>query len=109
MGQESSDSLSSDSNFPTKVIIKAKDAIIIISIQKKDPIKLCVKLTAKVLTTVYKLKIMKSNFDEDLLQRRIYFLNSTELPEMIFSNYKETWEVLLDYPKIGGADTKDFV
>ena len=28
---------------------------------------------------------------------------------MIFSQYKETCEVLLDYPKIGGEDIKDFV
>ena len=91
------------------MIIKARDARRRRPIRKKAPIKLCAKLGAKFLTTVYKLKIMKSNFDEDLLQRRIYFLNSIELPEIIFSNYKETWEVLLDYPKIGGADTKDFV
>ena len=28
--------------------------------------------------------------------------------EMIFSQYKETCEVLLDYPKIGGYNIKDF-
>ena len=28
---------------------------------------------------------------------------------MIFSQYKETCEVVLDYPKIGGKDLKDFV
>ena len=40
--------------------------------------------------------------NEDPLQRRIYFLTFVELLEMIFSHYKETCEVLLDYPKIGG-------
>ena len=40
--------------------------------------------------------------DEDPLQRRIYFITFVELLEMIFSQYKETCEVLLDYPKIGG-------
>ena len=42
--------------------------------------------------------------DEDPLQRRIYFLIFVELLEMIFSQYTETCEVLLDYPKIGGDD-----
>ena len=28
---------------------------------------------------------------------------------MIFSQYKETCEVLLDYPTIGGGDKKDYV
>ena len=40
--------------------------------------------------------------DEDPLQHRIYFLTFVELLEMIFSQYTETCEVLLDYPKIGG-------
>ena len=29
--------------------------------------------------------------------------------EMIFSQYKETSKLLLNYPKIGGEDIKDFV
>ena len=47
--------------------------------------------------------------DEDPPQRRIYFLPFVESLEMIFSQYAETCEVLLDYPKIGGDDIiKDF-
>ena len=42
--------------------------------------------------------------DEDTLQRRIYFLAFIDLLDMIFSQYRETCEVLLDYPKIGGDD-----
>ena len=42
--------------------------------------------------------------DEDPLQSRIYFLTFVESLEMKISNYKETCEVLLDYPKIGGDD-----
>ena len=42
--------------------------------------------------------------DEDPLQRRIYFLTFVELLEMISSQYTESCEVLLDYPKIGGDD-----
>ena len=40
--------------------------------------------------------------DEDLLQRRINFLTFTDSLDMIFSQYRETCKVLLDYPKIGG-------
>ena len=72
--------------------------------QKKDPIKLCANLTAKLLTTAYKSKIIMFNMDEDPLQRRIYFLTFVESLEMVFSQYTETCEVLLDYPKIGGDD-----
>ena len=40
--------------------------------------------------------------DEDPLQRRICFLTFVELLDMIFSQYTETCEAPLDYPKIGG-------
>ena len=46
--------------------------------------------------------------DEDLLQRRIYFFTFVESMEMIFSQYKETCEVLIYYPTIGGEDIKEF-
>ena len=42
--------------------------------------------------------------DEDPLQRRIHFLTFIYSLDMIFSKYRETCEVLLDYPKIGGDD-----
>ena len=42
--------------------------------------------------------------DEDPLQRRIYFVTFIDSLDMIFSPYRETCEVLLDYPKIGGDD-----
>ena len=42
--------------------------------------------------------------DEDPLQHRIYFLTFVESLDMIFSQYTETCEVLLGYPKIGGDD-----
>ena len=42
--------------------------------------------------------------DEDTLQRWIYFLLFVESLDMIFSEYTETCEVLLVYPKIGGDD-----
>ena len=58
----------------------------------------------KFLTTSYKSKIIRFKMDEDPLQRRIYFLTFVESLEMIFSQYTETREVLLDYPKIGGDD-----
>ena len=46
--------------------------------------------------------------DEDPLQPRVFFLTFVESPEIIFSQYKETCEVLLDYPKIGGENVKEF-
>ena len=51
-----------------------------------DPIKLCTSLTAKLLSTAYKSKIIWFKMDEDLLQRRIYFLTFVESLEMIFHN-----------------------
>ena len=39
--------------------------------------------------------------DEDPLERRIYFLTFVESLEIIFLQYTETCEVLLDDPKIG--------
>ena len=45
--------------------------------------------------------------DEDPLQRRIYFLTFIDSLDMIFSEYRETCEVILDHPKIGGDDVKD--
>ena len=41
--------------------------------QKKDPIKLCAHLTANLMMTAYKSKIVRFKLDEDLLQRQIYF------------------------------------
>ena len=75
--------------------------------RKKNPIKLCARLTAKLLTTLYKSKIIRFKTDEDPLQHRIYFLTFVESPEMILSQYTETYEVFLDYPNIWGDDTED--
>ena len=94
---------------PMAVITDASGATIR-NIRKKDPIKLCATLTAKFLTTAYKSKITRFKLDEDPLQRRIYFLTFLESLDMIFSQYTETCQVLLDYPKIGGDDfIEDYV
>ena len=45
--------------------------------------------------------------DEDPLQCRIYLLTFVESLDMIFSQYKETCEVILDYLEIGGGDIED--
>ena len=71
---------------------------------KKDPIKQCATFTAKFLTTAYKSKIIRFKMDEDPLQRRIYFLKFVESLDMIFSQYTETYEVILHHPKIRGDD-----
>ena len=72
--------------------------------REKDQIWLCATLTGKLLTTVYKSKIIRFKMHEDPLQRRNYFLTFTDSLDMIFSQYRETCEVLLDYPQIGGDD-----
>ena len=46
--------------------------------------------------------------DEDPLQRWIYFLTFVESMEMIFLQYTETCEVIIDYPKIGGDDIEEY-
>ena len=61
------------------------------------------------LTTAYKPKIIKFKIDEDPIQSRIYLLTFIESLEIIFSQYKETCEVLLDYLKIEGDDINDYV
>ena len=40
--------------------------------------------------------------DEDLFQHQIYILTFVESLKMIFSQYIETCEVLLDYSRVGG-------
>ena len=45
---------------------------------KKGPIKLCAKLTEKLLIILYKSKILKFKLDEDLPQRRIYSFTLVE-------------------------------
>ena len=76
--------------------------------RKKYPIRLCATLTAKLMTAVYKSKVIRFKMDEDPLQRRIYFLTFIDSLDMIFSQYRETCEVLIDYPKIGGDDVEDY-
>ena len=88
---------------PMTVITDASDAKIR-NMGKNDLIKLCPTLTEKLLTTAYKSNIIRFKMNEDPLQRRIYFLTFAELLEMIFSQYTENCQVILDYPRIGGDD-----
>ena len=46
--------------------------------------------------------------DKDPLQCRIYFIAFVEALEMIFLQYTETCELILDYPNIGGGDIEDY-
>ena len=76
--------------------------------RKKDPIKLCARLTAKFPKTAFKSNIIRFKMDEDPLQRRIYFLTFVESLEMIFSQHIETCKVITYYPKIGRDDIGDY-
>ena len=68
---------------PTIVIIDANDGRGR-AIWKKDPIKLCARLTEKFLMTVYISKLIRFKIDDDPLQRQIYFLTFVESLEMVF-------------------------
>ena len=70
--------------------------------REKYPIRLCATLTAIFLTTAFKSKIITFKLDEDPLQRRIYFLTFIDSLNMVFFQYRETYEVLRDYPKMEG-------
>ena len=48
------------------------------------------------------------DLDEDPLQSRIYFLTFIDSLNMVFSQYRETYEVLRDYPKLEGGNMKDY-
>ena len=58
--------------------------------------------------TSYKSKIIRFKMDEDPLQCWIYFLTFIDSLDMIFSQYRDTCEVLLDDPKIGWDNVKDY-
>ena len=57
--------------------------------RKEDPIRLCVTLMGKLLTTEFKSKIIRFKMDEDPLQRRIYFLTFIDSLNMIFLNIEK--------------------
>ena len=51
---------------------------------------------------------MRFKLDEDPLQRRIYFLTFIDSLNMVFSQYRGTYEVLRDYPKMEEENIKDY-
>ena len=52
--------------------------------------------------------MIRFKLDEDPLQRRIYFLTFIDSLNMIFSQYREAYELLRDYPKMEGGNVKDY-
>ena len=52
--------------------------------------------------------MIRFKLDEDPLQCRIYFLTFIDSLNMVFSQYRETYEVLRDYPKVEGGNIKDY-
>ena len=60
------------------------------------------------MTTAYKSSIVRFIMDKDSFQSRIYFLTFVESLEIIFSQYTETCEAIIDYLKIGGDDIEDY-
>ena len=52
--------------------------------------------------------MIRFKLDEDPLQRRIYFLTFIDPLRMVFSQYREAYEVLRYYPKMEGGNVKDY-
>ena len=52
--------------------------------------------------------MIRFKFDEDPLQRRIYFLTFIDSLNLVFSQYRQTYEVLRDYPKLEEENIKDY-
>ena len=50
--------------------------------------------------------MIQFKLDEDPLQRRIYFLTFIDSLNIVFSQYRKTYEVLRDYPKLEGGNIK---
>ena len=95
--------------FPTKVIIKSRDAIKIRAIGKKGTYQIMRKINGKVADDIVYIKDHKNKIGWVSAPASDCFLTFIESLEMVFSQYKETYEVLLDYPKIGGEDIRDYV
>ena len=60
------------------------------------------------LTTAFKSRTIRFKLDEDPLQRRIYFLAFIDSLNMVFLQYRETYEVIRDDPKLEGGNIKDY-
>ena len=52
--------------------------------------------------------MIRFKLDEDPLQRQIYFFTFIDSLNMVFSQYRETYEVLRDYPKMEGENIKNY-
>ena len=62
------------------------------------------KLTANLLKADYKSNFGKFKFDEDPLQRRVYFLYLMNYLETVLSQFNETYMLQTDYPSTRGED-----
>ena len=66
------------------------------------PIKHFAKLTTKILTALYKPKVIKFKLDEDPLQSRVYLLSIIDLLIIVLSQFKKAYMFIMDYPYIIG-------
>ena len=69
-----------------------------------DPIKTFVNLTANLLNTTLKSKVVRFKFYKDTLQCRFYFLSILNPINLLLSNISETYMLLMDYPYIRGEE-----
>ena len=62
--------------------------------RKEDLIRLCATLTAKLMMTAYKSKIIRFKLDEDPLQRRIFFLTFIDSLDIYFWIINKVFTIL---------------
>ena len=60
------------------------------------------KLTAKLLTSAYKSRVINSKLDKDQPQLRFYDLSFMNSLKIVLSQFSETYMLLMDYPSIRG-------
>ena len=74
----------------------------------RDPIKKYAKLTANILTSAYKLKVITFKLDEDPLQSQVYFLSFMNSLKLFLSQFKENFLLSMDYPSTRRKDMSDY-
>ena len=67
-------------------------------------IKHCANLTAKLLTSAYKSKVVKLKLDEDLLQCWFYLLFFVNSLKILLTQCSETYILVMDHPSIKGEE-----
>ena len=65
-----------------------------------ESMKRCAQLTSKLLTAMYKSKVIKFKLEKDPLHHRVYFLSFVDSLKIVLSKISETYMLLMDCPSI---------